>query len=195
LRRPCTAFRYVTIAQQPTTIGEPNGRRTARLRTLLETLRACAFRARIDHDMDAWLTAHAFFVTSVSGAIYIAGGNCGEVSRSPALLKLMVDGIRQGFSVVRVLGRPVHPFALTALFTWMPRAFAVYYWQRFFSRKLAEFIFARHACNSSVEMHMLSTDCRLLLAKSGVSAPALERLNKAIDEYATANSREVPAAG
>jgi 2-dehydropantoate 2-reductase len=187
--------RYVMIAQQPTTIGEPNGRQTARLRTLLGTLRACGFSARIDDDMDAWLTAHAFFVTSVSGAIYLAGGVCGELSRSPALLKLMVDGIRQGFSAARALGRPVHPFALKVLFTWMPRAFAVYYWRRFFSFEIAEFIFARHACSASAEMQMLSADCSLLLAKCGVSAPAFARLDKAIDDYATANKPEAPAAG
>jgi len=176
--------RYVMIEQQP----------TARLRTLLETLRACGFKTRIDDDMDAWLTAHAFFVTSVSGAIYLAGGHCRELSRSPVLLMLMVDGIRQGFSVMRVLGRPVHPFALKVLFTWMPRAFAVNYWRRFLSHDIAEFIFARHACSSSAEMQMLSADCRLLLAKSGISAPALERLYEAIDDYAKTNKQEVPAA-
>lgn len=187
--------RYVMIPQQPTTIGESNGMRTARLQTLLGMLGACGLSARIEGDMDAWLTAHAFFVTSVSGAIYLAGGVCGKLSRSPALLKLMVDGIRQGFSVVRALGQPVHPFALMLLFTWMPRAFAVYYWRRFFSFDVAEFIFARHACRSFAEMQMLSTECKLLLAKSGVSAPAWERLDKAINDYAKAKKREVLAVG
>jgi 2-dehydropantoate 2-reductase len=183
--------RYVMIAQQPTTIGEPSGMRTARLQTLLELLHACGFKVRIDDDMDAWLMAHAFFVTSVSGAIYLAGGHCRELSRSPALLKLMVDGTREGFSAVRVLGQPVHPFALKVLFTWMPRAFAVYYWRRFFSREIAEFIFARHACSSVAEMQALCADCRLRLAESGVSSLALERLYKAIDDYAIANGRGV----
>jgi 2-dehydropantoate 2-reductase len=185
--------RYVMIAQQPTTIGEPSGRRTARLQTLLQTLRACGFKARIENDMDAWLTAHAFFITSVSGAIYLAGGTCGELSRSPALLKLMADGIGQGFSAVRALGLPVRPFALKVLFTWMPPAFAVYYWRRFFSHEIAEFIFARHARSSVAEMQMLSTDCQRLLAKTGVSAPALQRLNKVIASQALSpqpNGRE-----
>src|SRR3984885_6748238 len=140
---------YTIISQQPTTIGEPNGKDTARLQTLLETLRACEFRVRIDNDMDAWLTAHAFFVTSVSGAIYLAGGDCGRLSRSPSLVKLMVHGVRQGFSVVRALGRPVPPFALNVLFTWLPRRFAVFYWRRYFSKQAAEFVFGRHARHAS----------------------------------------------
>ena len=180
---------YLMIAQQPTTIGEPNGKETPRLRTLLEMLRACDFRVRIDNDMDAWLTSHAFFVTSVSGAIYLAGGDCGQLSRSPSLLKLMVDGVCQGFSVVRALGRPVHPLALNVLFTWLPHTFAVYYWRRYFSQPTAEFIFARHARHASAEMQMLAMECRLLLGKSGAVAPALDRLFGAIDDYAAAHTK------
>jgi 2-dehydropantoate 2-reductase len=40
--------RYVIIAQQPTTIGEPSGSRTPRLQHLLETFRAADFNTRID---------------------------------------------------------------------------------------------------------------------------------------------------
>jgi 2-dehydropantoate 2-reductase len=134
--------------------------------------------------MNAWLTAHAFFVTSVSGAIYLAGGSCSQLSRTPELLHLMIDGVRQGFSVVRAPGRPLHPFALKVLFTWMPPAFAVLYWKRFFADPIAEFIFARHACGSSTEMLTLATDCRLLLVKSGLPAPAWHRLDDAIIAYA-----------
>jgi 2-dehydropantoate 2-reductase len=181
---------YTIISQQPTTIGEPNGKETARLQTLLETLRACEFRVRIDNDMDAWLTAHAFFVTSVSGAIYLAGGDCGRLSRSPSLLKLMVDGVRQGFSVVRALGRPVHPSALNVLLTWLPHSFAVYYWRRYFSQPAAEFVFARHARRASAEMQMLAMECRLLLGKTSGPAPALLRLYSAIDDYAMANKQD-----
>jgi hypothetical protein len=53
------------VSQKPTTLGDLTGLRTERL-----SLLAGAFRAR---DMDAWLKAHAFFVTAISGAIYLAG--------------------------------------------------------------------------------------------------------------------------
>jgi 2-dehydropantoate 2-reductase len=185
---------YTIISQQPTTIGEPNGKDTARLQTLLQTLRACEFPVRIDKDMDAWLISHAFFVTSVSGAIYLAGGDCGRLSRSPSLLKLMVDGVRQGFSVVRALGWPVHPLALNVLFTWLPHPFAACYWRRYFSQRSAEFVFARHARHASAEMQMLAMDCRLLLGKTGCPAPALVRLYSAIDDYATAKKQDTPTA-
>ena len=47
--------------------------------------------------MGAWLRAHAFFVTAVSGAIYLAGGDCRRLSEEDTLLALMTDGVRQDF--------------------------------------------------------------------------------------------------
>jgi len=184
--------RYAVIAQQPTTLGEPNGSSTARLRALADALRASGFRTRIDSDMDAWLRSHAFFVTAVSGAIYLAGGDCEKLGHNQPVLKLMVNGVREGFNAVRVLGRPVHPFALKVLFTWLPRPFAVYYWHRFFSTPMADYIFARHARHAFIEMRMLAADCRLLLGKTGVAAHALNKLYCAIDNYAAERERQVP---
>ena len=183
---------YAMIAQQPTTLGEPNGSQTTRLRALAEVLRTCGFRTRIDNDMDAWLSSHAFFVTSVSGAIYLAGNDCERLSRSKTTLELMVSGVREGFNVVRALGQPVHPFALKVLFIWLPRPFTIYYWHRFFSHQMADYIFARHARCASAEMRILAAECRLLLGKSGLVAPALGQLYRAIDDYAAAHERQVP---
>jgi 2-dehydropantoate 2-reductase len=182
---------YAMIAQQPTTLGEPGGRHTARLRAFAEALRTSGFRTRIDRDMDAWLASHAFFVTAVSGAIYLAGGDCERLSRNQPLLKLMVSGVREGFCAVRALGRPIHPFALKVLFTWLPRPCAVFYWRRFFSHRMADYVFARHACYASAEMRTLAAECRLLLDKSGVVAPALNQLYRAIVEYAVAHQEQV----
>jgi 2-dehydropantoate 2-reductase len=176
--------RYALIAQQPTTIGEPDGGRTNRLRALEEALRASGFRTQIDDDMNSWLLSHAYFVTAVSGAIYLAGGDCARLSRSRPLLRLMVSGVREGFNAVCGLGHAVHPFPLRILFSWLPRPFAVYYWRHFFSNRLAEYVFVRHALHASAEMRALAADCRLLVAKSGIPTPALNQLYSAIDDYA-----------
>jgi 2-dehydropantoate 2-reductase len=48
---------YAMIAQQPTTLGELDGQRTARLRKLVETFRQCGFPTTTSRDMDAWLKA------------------------------------------------------------------------------------------------------------------------------------------
>jgi CRISPR/Cas system-associated endonuclease Cas1 len=68
--------------------------------------------------------------------------------------------------------------------TWLPPAFAIYYWRRFFASKMADYVFGRHARTASREMRELANDCRTLLEKSGVEAPALRQLYRAIDAYA-----------
>jgi 2-dehydropantoate 2-reductase len=186
--------RYVMIAQQPTTVGEPGGMLTARPRALAEMLRLAGFRTRTDRDMEGWLSTHAFFVTAVSGAIYLAGGDCDRLSRNQPLLELMVRGVREGFNAVRALGRAVHPFPLKVLFTRLPTAVAVHYWRRFFSNQMAEYVFARHARDASVEMQTLATECKVLLAQSDARAPALNELYRAIDDYTAARGQQIPAA-
>ncbi|MGA8507541.1 MAG: 2-dehydropantoate 2-reductase N-terminal domain-containing protein [Candidatus Sulfotelmatobacter sp.] len=181
--------RYIRIPQQPTTLGEPNGSRSTRLQEVVETFRASGLRTRIDSDMNAWLISHAFFVTAVGGAIYVAEGDCARLSHSPAILNLMVSGVREGFDAVRALGRPVHPFALRVLFSWLPRSCAASYWRRFFSKREAEYIFAGHVRRASKEMQSLAVECRLLLSQSSVVAPALTQLYRAIDEYAAIRVR------
>jgi 2-dehydropantoate 2-reductase len=102
--------RYAMIAQQPTTLGELDGQRTARLRELVETFRQSGFPTTTSRDRDAWLKAHAFFVTAVSGAIYMAGGDCHRLSEDKAILVLMAKGVREGYSAVRALGLSVAPW-------------------------------------------------------------------------------------
>ena len=84
-------------------VGELGGKRTPRLRNLVQAFRAAGLRTRLDRDMDAWLKAHAFFVTAIiSGALYLAGSD----SRRAAL---MVQGVREGFAAVHALRLPVTP--------------------------------------------------------------------------------------
>ena len=175
--------RYAMIAQQPTTLGELDGKQTPRLRRLVETFRQCGFPTTTSRDMDAWLKAHAFFVTAISGAIYIAGGDCRRLSEDKATVALMAKGVREGYSAVRALGLSVAPFALKVLFTWLPPTFAIYYWRNFFASKMADYVFGRHARAASREMRELANDCRSLLEKSRVEAPALRQLYSAIDAY------------
>jgi 2-dehydropantoate 2-reductase len=181
--REAGVVRYAIISQQPTTIGEFDGTKTARLLNLVKTFRAAGLQTRIESNMDAWLKTHAFFVTAVCGAIYLAGGDCRKLSRDDATLELMVEAIIEGFAAVRALGLPVTPFALKVLFRWLPTIFVVMYWRKFFSRNTAEYAFGRHARNAAAEMLEVASDCRRLLEKSGVKAPALQQLYGAIETF------------
>jgi 2-dehydropantoate 2-reductase len=188
-------IRYALISQQPTTLGEWGGQRTARLRTLVAAFRKAEFPTKISRNMNAWLQAHAFFVTSVSGAIYLSGGDCRRLSEDTTSLALMTEGVREGFASVRALGMPVTPFALRVLFTWLPQAFVLSYWRRFFGTTMADYVFGRHARLASQEMREIADDCRSLLEQSQVEAPALVRLYRAVDAYASSVRQQTGGAG
>jgi 2-dehydropantoate 2-reductase len=177
-------IRYALIAQQPTTVGEINGQRTARLCDLADAFQRAGFPTRISSDMDAWLKTHAFFVTAVSGAIYLSGGDCLRLSEDDATLALMTKGVCEGFAAVRALGLSVTPFPLRVLFTWLPQRFAIHYWRGYFASETADIVFGQHARTASKEMREVANDCRKLLKKSGVGASALTELYRAIDAYA-----------
>ena len=181
--------KYAMIKQQPTTIGEVDGRRTARLREISQAFRDAGLPASICDDMDAWLKIHAFFVTAMCGAIYLAGGDCRQLSRDSATLRLMTSGVCEGFAAVRALGHPIMPFSLKVLFTWLPDAFAVGYWRQFLAAEMADYVFGRHARASAQEMRDIANDCRSLLDRSGVKASALLRLYHAIDAYVSERVR------
>jgi 2-dehydropantoate 2-reductase len=151
---------YALIPQQSTTLGEMDGQPSSRLCAIEMALRTSGFPTKISHDMDAWLKAHAFFVTAVSGAIYLAGGDCRRLSEEDTLLMLMTNGVREGFSAVRALGLTVTPLALRALFTWLPKSFAISYWRNFFRAETADYMFGRHARAASGEMRTIANDCR-----------------------------------
>ena len=179
-------IQYALIPQQPTTLGELDGQISSRLREIEMALKTSGFPTRISRHMDAWLKAHAFFVTAVSGAIYLAGGDCRRLSEEDALLALMTNGVREGFYAVRTLGLTVTPLALRVLFTWLPKSFAIFYWRKFFRTEMADYVFGRHARTASREMREIANDCRSMLATTGIEARALQRLYDAIDNYALA---------
>jgi 2-dehydropantoate 2-reductase len=176
--------KYAVIAQQPTTLGELDGRRSARLLKIAKMFREAGLSIRLCNNMDAWLKAHAFFVTAICGAIYLSGGDCNRLSTADETLKLMTKGVREGFAAVHALGCSVVPFSLRVLFTWLPDPVAVSYWRRFLASEMADYIFGRHARAAAVEMQQIADDCRSLLMKSGVEAPALDQLYGAIDARA-----------
>jgi 2-dehydropantoate 2-reductase len=174
-------IQYALIPQQPTTLGEMDGQPCSRLREIKSALETSGFPTRISRHMDAWLKAHAFFVTAVSGAIYLTGGDCRRLSEDDELLALMANGVREGFSAVRALGPIVTPFALRVLFS-LPKPFIIYYWRKFFRAEMADYVFGRHARTASSEMRAIANDCRTILATTGIAAPALRRLYDAIDD-------------
>jgi 2-dehydropantoate 2-reductase len=88
---------------QPTTFGEPDGRITPRVEGLMEMVRSAGFPVAWSTDMRSWLTSHVALVSPLANAIYLSGGNIHAFAKQDSAVRLAVDAIREGFSVVRSL--------------------------------------------------------------------------------------------
>ncbi len=178
--------RYVLIPQQATTIGEPSGRRTPRIRELRRLLRRAGFRTRVERHMDLWLSAHAVFVTAVVGALYLSDTDTRMLAADRHAVTRLVRGVQEGFQALAAGGSGTPPLNLRAVFEWVPRRIAVWYWQRYLSRPLAEVAFGAHARAARAEMAALACDIRKLVRGTGRPTPTLDALWDAIQVPAPA---------
>jgi 2-dehydropantoate 2-reductase len=174
--REGTRVRYVQIRQQPTTLGEVDGQMTARLRRLSAMLEQAGFPTAISRSMDGWLKTHAVFVSCVSAALALEGGDSVRLGQHRATVALMVSAIREGFAALQSLGVRVTPFNLKVIFSWMPRWFAVRYWQRALQTSVGTLAIAPHANAAREEMGRVAREILVFLEPSPVPVPTLKRL-------------------
>jgi 2-dehydropantoate 2-reductase len=184
--REGTRVRYVLIRQQPTTLGELDGQITPRLRQFAAMLEQAGFPTALSHSMDGWLKTHAIFVSSVSAALALEGGDSVRLGQSRATVAQMVGAIREGFAALQSLGVLVTPFNLQLIFRWMPRWFAVRYWQRALQTEVGTLAIAPHANAAREEMGQIAGEILAFLEPSLVPVPTLKGLLAALTESAPA---------
>jgi len=176
-----SVVRYVLIPQQPTTIGEPSGRRTPRLHTLTRALRRAGFPVRTESHMDAWLNAHAVFVTAVAGSLYLVDGNTATLAADRGAITGLIRGVREGFRALATSGSGAPPINLRAIFAWAPERVAVWYWSRYFSQPMAEYAFGGHVKAAAVEMQALVREVSRIVHRTSVPTATLDALWAAIE--------------
>jgi 2-dehydropantoate 2-reductase len=176
--------RYRLISEQKTTLGELDGSITPRLRRVREALSSAGFPVALSRHMDAWLKTHGVFITAIAGAIYSAQGSCTALVAQPDGVPRLVRAVRQGFRALRVLGTPIAPRKLAALFLWLPLPVPMAYWRRYLGRPEAELIFGRHAQGAVLEMLELVNELRMLLQDSRVSTPDLDSAWRTVEHWA-----------
>jgi 2-dehydropantoate 2-reductase len=180
--REGTRVRYVRIRQQPTTLGEVDGRITPRLRQLAAVLAQAGFPTAFSRSMDGWLKTHAVFVSCISAALALEGGDSVRLGQNRVMVAQMVSAIREGFTALQSLGVRVTPFNLQLLFRWMPRWFAIRYWQRALQTEVGTLAIAPHANAAREEMGQVAGEILAFLEPSPIPVPTLERLLAALTE-------------
>jgi 2-dehydropantoate 2-reductase len=177
--------RYALIPQQATTIGEPSGHRTPRIRMLRRLLLSAGFRTRIERRMDLWLNVHAVFVTAVVGALYLSGGDARTLAGDRDAVVRLVLAVREGFRALAATGGGTPPINLRAIFEWVPVRLAAQYWQQYLSRPLAELAFGGHARAAPAEMAALAREVRVLVRGTARQTPHLDVLWEAAEARAS----------
>lgn len=168
--------RFVHIHQQPTTLGEVDGRRTPRVQRLSAMLEQAGFSTAISRSMDGWLKTHAVFISCVSAALALEGGDSVRLGQNRATVALMVSAIREGFVALQSQGVRVTPFNLLVIFRWMPRWFAVRYWQHALQTEVGTLAIAPHANAARSEMSQVAREILAFLEPSPAPVPTLKRL-------------------
>lgn len=169
-------IRYEVIRQQPTTLGEVDGRITPRLQQVAALFRAEGHPVAISQRMDAWLKTHAVFVTSITAAITRMGGDSVKLAGSRAEVVTMVRAIREGFRALQALGVPITPTNLKVLFLRIPAWFAVRYWQRALKSPVGMLAIAPHARAAHEEMAALAAQVQSMLRSAPMPTPTLNQL-------------------
>jgi Ketopantoate reductase len=162
---------------QTTTFGEAGGAYSRRVKTLIREFNRAGVPSVRCRDMDAWQKTHVAVVTSIANALY--GHNCDNkrLSRSYTDVKNMVLGIKEGFSVLKRLGIEPAPKKLRLLFG-LPAAFLAAAFGLFMKTRLAEITMAKHCVAAKSEMMFLQNEFDVLIEKSGVPAPHIDKLKE-----------------
>ena len=176
--------RYRLIPEQPTTLGEPDGRLSPRLRQIAEIFERAGFTVAVNRRMDDWLKTHAMLVTAIAGAIYLANGSTSALAKSRESVRTLVRGVRQGFGLLAEAGVVIEPKKL-ALLVCLPAILSQLYLRRLLARPASELILARHANAVPGEMLKLVEELRAIVRLVPRKAPELEALWAAVTAAAT----------
>jgi 2-dehydropantoate 2-reductase len=182
---PTVRYHIVSGLLQPTTLGEPDGRITPRLRAVRQLMRAAGFPVSLCRNMNAWQKYHVAWVTPCAYAVYYAVDHGLAVGESRDAWQLAVQAIREGFAALRTQGFPVTPGKLRLL-ELIPETLLVRMFQAWARTAHFDSVAAQHSLNARDEMSALA---RQLTGQASLSRRATPAL-RALCERATMRTAE-----
>lgn len=161
---------------QTTTFAEYSGKITQRLDAIVQIFRKAGIPAVTTLNMDNWQKNHVAMVTSIGNALYKYDGDNYALSHSYKDVRLMISGIKEGFSVLNQLGIQITPTKL--YFFKLPTGMLAIIFKVFMGTKLAEITMAKHTVAAKDEMKALQDEFDILIRKSGMITPSINQLRK-----------------
>ena len=161
---------------QTTTFGEAGGESSQRVKHLIKMFCHAGIPAVHCSDMDSWQKTHVAMVTSIANALYEYDCNNKRLSDSYKSVKNMIIGIKEGFAVLRQIGTKTTPFKLN--FFILPSDLLAVFFKIFMNTQLAEITMAKHCVAAKQEMICLQEEFDILIKKSGMKTPYIDKLRK-----------------
>ena len=176
-------LRYVIVSrrEQPTTVGEMDGRITPRLKSIEAALEEAGFPAAVSSNMNAWLKTHAAEIVPTAGALYMEDCRLSRLAASGHALDLTIRAIRENYRILRAGGTPITP-GNHSVFGWLPVSLLRRIIRKQLSNELAELKIG-HARSATREMKLLADELRKL-AEGKCATPAMNELYAHIVEAA-----------
>ncbi len=167
----------VYMITQNVTLGELDGSTSDRLKAITQAFRVAGFGVEWTRNIDSWKRYHVALVTPLTYAM-VAHEVCNyRLAESRHSVKLYVQGMRECFKALQVLGFPVEPSKLGMLM-WMPDFLLVPLFRKILGSKIMDIGGARHLRNALDEMEELARELDVLIDESGVKTPALDQLKR-----------------
>jgi len=168
------AIRYVITSarEQPTTLGELDGSKSARIVSIASALEESGFPVSVSTNIDAWLKTHVAKILPSVCALFQAGGRPEQLAADDEALRLMSRAIREGFQVLRAIGVPITPRNHRVL-EWLPESVLLFAMRRMVSAETAATKFG-HAEQGRAEWILLRDEFRQLIAQTGIPTPSID---------------------
>jgi len=161
---------------QPTTFGTVERITSSQLTSLIEIFKNAGFPVVVNNNMDAWLKTHIAWIIPLEAALYITNCNNYILSKQRENVALMIDAIREGFTVLNTLKIPLTPPFIKHFFGMIPKPLLVTLMQLWFSSKKCEVFMVGHAKAAPDEVKYLADTFKKFAQKAQVNTPALDKL-------------------
>jgi 2-dehydropantoate 2-reductase len=162
---------------QRTTVGEPDGRITTRLRSVAHLFRHAGFPVSICRNMDARQKTHAAIVVPLAAGLSAVDGIGAALTQRTEVVRLMIQAVQEGFTVLQELEVPITPLHLRLLEIFPARSLEdlLLQWAR-----TPEFdvLVASHVRAAREEMRCLADQLLTLAHSTSIETPALVDLSK-----------------